>query len=114
MPSSTRSNKKKSLLFSYPALLKHMIRKENKYASIDNNISSSTDTSKQTSTDPTTLLTDSCEILSIDTSIRTSINTHSRDMVATLILVRDENGDLHDQEGHLGNAAVQRLMIIAL
>ncbi|KAF3540669.1 hypothetical protein F2Q69_00023123 [Brassica cretica] len=26
-------------------------------------------------------------------------------MVATLILVRDERGDLHDQEGHLHNAA---------
>ncbi|KAF2619727.1 hypothetical protein F2Q68_00039786 [Brassica cretica] len=30
-------------------------------------------------------------------------------MVATLILVRDENGDLHDQEGHLRKAAGQRL-----
>ncbi|KAF2574211.1 hypothetical protein F2Q70_00003143 [Brassica cretica] len=30
-------------------------------------------------------------------------------MVATLILVRDENGDLNDQEGHLRNAAGQRL-----
>ncbi|KAF2593940.1 hypothetical protein F2Q70_00042392 [Brassica cretica] len=30
-------------------------------------------------------------------------------MVATLILERGENGDLHDQEGHLRNAAVQRL-----
>ncbi|KAF2565319.1 hypothetical protein F2Q68_00027011 [Brassica cretica] len=27
-------------------------------------------------------------------------------MVATLILVRDDNGDLHDQDGHLRNAAV--------
>ncbi|KAF2610370.1 hypothetical protein F2Q70_00011684 [Brassica cretica] len=26
-------------------------------------------------------------------------------MVATLVLVRDENGDLHDKEGHLPNAA---------
>ena len=30
-------------------------------------------------------------------------------MVATLILVRDNNGDLHDQEGHLRNAAGQRI-----
>ncbi|KAF2570943.1 hypothetical protein F2Q70_00004128 [Brassica cretica] len=30
-------------------------------------------------------------------------------MVATLILVRDEKGDLHDQEGHLRNAAGQRI-----
>ncbi|KAF2578682.1 hypothetical protein F2Q68_00004524 [Brassica cretica] len=30
-------------------------------------------------------------------------------MVATLILVRENNGDLHDQEGHLRNAAGQRI-----
>ena len=30
-------------------------------------------------------------------------------MVATLILVRDNNGDLHDHEGHLRNAAGQRI-----
>ena len=30
-------------------------------------------------------------------------------MVATLILVRNDNGDLHDQEGHLRNAARQRI-----
>ena len=30
-------------------------------------------------------------------------------MVATLILVRDEKGDLHDQEGHLRNAAGKRI-----
>ncbi|KAF3515681.1 hypothetical protein DY000_02059756 [Brassica cretica] len=30
-------------------------------------------------------------------------------MVANLILVRDERGDLHDQEGHLRNAAGQRI-----
>ena len=30
-------------------------------------------------------------------------------MVATLILVRDERGDLHDQEGHLRNATGQRI-----
>ena len=30
-------------------------------------------------------------------------------MVAPLILVRDNNGDLHDQEGHLRNAAGQRI-----
>ena len=53
--------------------------------------------------------TDSCELWPIDTSVRTSIDTRSLDMVATLILVRAENGDLHDQEGHLRNAACQRL-----
>ena len=30
-------------------------------------------------------------------------------MVATLILRQDENGDLRDQEGHLRNAAGQKL-----
>ena len=30
-------------------------------------------------------------------------------MVATLILVRDEKGDLYDQEGHLCNATGQRI-----
>ena len=30
-------------------------------------------------------------------------------MVATLILVRDDRGNLHDQEGHLRNAAGQRI-----
>ncbi|KAG2247727.1 hypothetical protein Bca52824_087355 [Brassica carinata] len=30
-------------------------------------------------------------------------------MVAPLILARDNNGDLHDQEGHLRNAAGQRI-----
>ena len=30
-------------------------------------------------------------------------------MVATLVLIRDENGDMHDPEGHLRNAAGQRL-----
>ena len=30
-------------------------------------------------------------------------------MVASLVLVRDNNGDLHDQEGHLRNAAGERI-----
>ena len=30
-------------------------------------------------------------------------------MVATLVLVRDENGDFHDQESHLRNATGQRI-----
>ncbi|KAF3588734.1 hypothetical protein F2Q69_00030705 [Brassica cretica] len=46
---------------------------------------------------------------SIDTSVRTWIDTEPRDMVASLILLRDEKGDLHDQEGHLRNAAGQRI-----
>ncbi|KAF2589585.1 hypothetical protein F2Q70_00038358 [Brassica cretica] len=109
MPSSTRSNKEKSLLFSDPALLKHTIRKEKRSASIDNNIRSSTDTSQQTSTDTTNPSTDSCALPTMDTSVRTSINIRPRDMVATLILEMDENGDMHDQEGHLCNASCQKL-----
>ena len=30
-------------------------------------------------------------------------------MVATLVLMRDKNGDLHDLEGHLRNAKCQRI-----
>ena len=82
MPNNTRSNKEKSLLFSDPTLLEHTIRKEKRSASIDNNISSSTDTSQQTSTDTPNPSTDSFEVLTIDTSI----DIHPRDMVANLIL----------------------------
>ncbi|KAF3546946.1 hypothetical protein DY000_02007562 [Brassica cretica] len=66
-----------------------------------------TDTSQLKSTDTTNPSIDSCELPLIDTSIRTSINTRPRDMVATLILVRDENGDLHGQEVHMLNATSQ-------
>ncbi|KAF2614154.1 hypothetical protein F2Q70_00011287 [Brassica cretica] len=53
--------------------------------------------------------TDSCALPMIDTSVRTSIDIRPQDMVATLILERDENGDLQDKEDHLSNAASQRL-----
>ena len=89
--------------------MERTIRKERRAASIDNNPTPSIDTSQQTSTDTTNPLTGSCELPSIETYIRTSIDTSPRDMVATLILVRDENGDLHDPEGHMLNAAGQRL-----
>ncbi|KAF3555420.1 hypothetical protein F2Q69_00013576 [Brassica cretica] len=109
IPSSTRSNKENSLIFSDPALLEHTIRKEKRSTSIDTNICSSTDTSQKKSTDTPNLSSDCCELPPTDTSNRISIDIHSRDMVATLILERDENGDLHDQERHLRNAACQRL-----
>ncbi|KAF2534327.1 hypothetical protein F2Q70_00031137 [Brassica cretica] len=71
---------------------------------------SSTDTHSPPSTEDTLLpSTDNFHPTSIDTSVRTSIDTEPRDMVATLILVRDERGDLHHQEGHLRNAAGQRI-----
>ncbi|KAF3528612.1 hypothetical protein DY000_02039746 [Brassica cretica] len=113
MPSSTRSNKETQLLFSSdPASLECLIRKGIRSSSIDNNTSSSID-SRQPPSTPTPISstdtrfppsTDTFHLISIDTSIRTSIDTEPRDMVATLILVRDDEGDLYDQEGHLHNA----------
>ncbi|KAF2552733.1 hypothetical protein F2Q68_00034208 [Brassica cretica] len=126
MPSSTRRNKETQLLFSPdPGSLELSIRIEARSSSIDNTTCSSIDfcqpPSKQTlvpSTDTRSPLstedthhpsTDIFHPTSIDTSIRTSIDTEPRDMVATLILVRDDRGNLHDQEGHLHNAASQRI-----
>ncbi|KAF3588649.1 hypothetical protein F2Q69_00030096 [Brassica cretica] len=115
MPSSTRSNKESQLIFSPdPASLERTIRKEARSLSTDNNTSVSLDSAQppltQTpvpSTDYTNLpLTDILHRTSIDIPSRTSIDTEPRDMVAPLILVRDNNGDLHDQKGHLRNAAV--------
>ncbi|KAF3562815.1 hypothetical protein DY000_02014405 [Brassica cretica] len=99
-----------------------MIRKEARSLSTDNNSSVSLDTAQPLSTRTPVPSTDSRSPLSIDntdlpstdnlhpTSIdipsRTSIDTEPRAMVAPLILVRDNNGDLHDQEGHLRNAPV--------
>ncbi|KAF2545797.1 hypothetical protein F2Q70_00022454 [Brassica cretica] len=121
MPNSTKSNKEIQLLFSsVHASLECSIRKERRSSLIDNNTGSSLDSrqppSTQTpisSTDPrsppsteaTFLSTDIFHPASIDTSVRTSIDTEPRDMIATLILVRDDNRDLHDQEGHLRNTA---------
>ncbi|KAF2557519.1 hypothetical protein F2Q68_00015674 [Brassica cretica] len=113
MPSSTRSNKKNQLLFSPdPASLERSIRKEARSLSIDNNTSVSLDSAQPPSTQTPVPLTDSRSPLSTDnidlpstdiihpTSIdipsQTSIDTEPRDMVAPLILVRDNNGDLHD------------------
>ncbi|KAF3570889.1 hypothetical protein F2Q69_00058746 [Brassica cretica] len=121
MPSRTRSNKETQLLFSSdPASLEHSIRKGIRSSSIDHNNSSSldsrqppsthtpvssTDTSSPLSTEDTLLSTDIFHPTSIDTLVRTSIDTTPQDTVATLILVRGDKGDLYDQEGHLRNAA---------
>nr|VDD43274.1 unnamed protein product [Brassica oleracea] len=102
MPSSTRSNKETQLLFSSdPASLERSIRKGKLFSSIDNNTSSSidyfqppstptpissTDTRFPPSTEDTLPSTDTFHLISIDTSVRTSIDTEPRDMVATLIL----------------------------
>ncbi|KAF3536395.1 hypothetical protein F2Q69_00023421 [Brassica cretica] len=100
------------LLSSDLASLERSIRKEIRSSSIDNNICSSLDFCQPPSTQTLVSSTDthsspsiedthlpSTEIFhptSINTSVRTSIDTEPRDMVATLILVCDERGDLHD------------------
>ena len=126
MPSSTRSNKESQLIFSPdPASLERTIRKEARFLSTDNNISVSLDYAQPPSTQTPVPSTDSHSPLSIDntnlpstdtlhpTSIdipsRTLIDTEPREMVAPLILVRDNNWDLHNQEGHLRNAPGQRI-----
>ncbi|KAF3560954.1 hypothetical protein DY000_02015971 [Brassica cretica] len=77
MPNSTRRNKETSLLFSEdPPSLERLIRKEKRFASIDNITSSSTD-------------------IHIPQSTETPI-------------LQEENGNLHDLEGHLRNAAVAK------
>ncbi|KAF3508195.1 hypothetical protein F2Q69_00005768 [Brassica cretica] len=122
MPSSTRSNKETQMIFSPdPASLERSIHKEACSFSTDNNTSVSLDSAQPPSTQtpvPSTdtrspLSTDNTHLPSIDilhpTSIdipsRTTIDTEPRGMVAPLILVRDNNGDLHDQEGHPRNAS---------
>ncbi|KAF3528243.1 hypothetical protein DY000_02039666 [Brassica cretica] len=105
--------------------MERSIRKEARSSSIDNTTCSSTDLCQPPSTQTLVPSTDtrlplstedthlpSTDIFhptSIDTSVRRSIDTEPRDMVATLTLVRDDRGNLHDQEGHLRNAAVQRI-----
>ncbi|KAF3505556.1 hypothetical protein F2Q69_00007002 [Brassica cretica] len=114
MPSSTRSNKETQLLFSPdPASLERSISKEALSSSIDNNtyssldfvqppstqkLVSSTDTRSPPSTEDTHLpSTDIVHPTSIDTPSQTSFDTEPRDMVATLVLLRDNNGNLHNQ-----------------
>ncbi|KAF2613994.1 hypothetical protein F2Q70_00011433 [Brassica cretica] len=118
MPSSTRSNKETQLIFSPdPASLERSICKEAHSLSTDNNTSVSLDSAQPPSTHTPVPSTDirsplstnntllpSTDIFyptSIDIPSRTSIDTEPRGMVAPLILVRDNNGDLHDPEGHM-------------
>ncbi|KAF3577207.1 hypothetical protein DY000_02030858 [Brassica cretica] len=111
MPSSTRSNKDKHLLFSEdPAHLERTIRKDQCFTSIDAVAFTSTDSCTQPSTDTgPSALTDLHRSTSIDTTPRTSIDHQSRNMVAIVILRQDKNGDLYDQDGHLRNATCQKL-----
>ncbi|KAF3528387.1 hypothetical protein DY000_02040949 [Brassica cretica] len=102
MPTSTRSKKEtQMLLSSYPASFERSIRKGRGASSINNNPCSSlvsrqppstqtpaspTNTPSPPSTEDTPPSTDIFHPTSIDTSVRTSIDTEPRDMVATLIL----------------------------
>ncbi|KAF3508700.1 hypothetical protein F2Q69_00006179 [Brassica cretica] len=106
MPSSTRSNKDKHLLFSEdPAHLEHTIRKDQRSTSLDAAAFTSTDSRTQPSTDARpSSSTDLHRSTSIDTTPRTSIDHQSRNMVAIVILRQDENGNLYDQDGHLRHA----------
>ena len=111
MPSSTRSNKDKHLLFSEdPAHLERTIRKDQRSTSLDAAAFTSTDSRTQPSTDTrSSSSTDLHRSTSIDNTPRTSIDHQSRNMVAIVILRQDENGNLYDQDGHLRNATGQKL-----
>ncbi|KAF3528050.1 hypothetical protein DY000_02039952 [Brassica cretica] len=119
MPISTRSSKEELLFFSDPSRLERSIRKEKRASSIDITSTTSIDTTSTTSIDTTsttsidttsTTLIDTCDRATIGNSTRTSIDTNPQaDMVATLVLQRDENGDPHDPGGHLCNVAAQKI-----
>ncbi|WZY86821.1 hypothetical protein YC2023_033205 [Brassica napus] len=109
MPSGTRSNKEKDLLFSDdPAHLERTIRRGQRSTSLDATTLSSIDTHNQPSTDtrPSSSI-DPNRSTMIDTTPRTSIDTVSSKMVNIIILTQDENGNLYDQAGHLRNATGQ-------
>ncbi|KAG5393319.1 hypothetical protein IGI04_023282 [Brassica rapa subsp. trilocularis] len=111
MPSGTRSNKEKDLLFSDdPAHLECTIRRGQRSASLDATTSSSIDTHNQPSTDtrPSSSI-DPNRLTTINTTPRTSIDTVSSKMVNIIILTQDENGNLYDQDGHLRNATGQKI-----
>ncbi|KAF2530411.1 hypothetical protein F2Q70_00029779 [Brassica cretica] len=97
MPSSTRSNKEKHLLFSEdPSHLERTIRKDQCSTSLDAAAFTSTDSRTHPSTDARpSSLTDPHRSTSIDSTPRTSIDPQSRSMVAIVILRQDENGDLY-------------------
>ncbi|KAF2589586.1 hypothetical protein F2Q70_00038359 [Brassica cretica] len=116
MSSSTRSNKESQLIFSPdPASLERTIRKEAHSLSTENNTSVSLDSAQPPSTQTPVPLTDSRSHLSIDNTNLPSTDTlhpKSIDIPSWTSIdtePRDNNGELHDQEGHLRNAAGQRI-----
>ncbi|KAF3503026.1 hypothetical protein F2Q69_00043041 [Brassica cretica] len=98
MPSSTRINKEQTLLFLNHVLLERTIHKGKRNASIDNNTCPSSETCLPLSTETTLLSTAPTHPTSIDIPLWTSIDTEPRDMVATLVLIQDATGNLHDKE----------------
>ncbi|KAF2577783.1 hypothetical protein F2Q68_00004189 [Brassica cretica] len=106
MPSSTRSNKDKHLLFSEdPTHLERTIRKDQHSTSLDAVAFTSINSHTQPSTDTRpSSSTDLHRSTSVDTTPSTSIDHQSRNMVAIVILRQNENGNLYDQDGHLRNA----------
>ncbi|KAG5388773.1 hypothetical protein IGI04_030314 [Brassica rapa subsp. trilocularis] len=111
MPSGTRSNKEKDLLFSDdPAHLECTIRRGQRSTSLDATTSSSIDTHTQPSTDtkPSSSI-DLNRSTTINTTPRTSIDTVSSKMVNIIILTHDKNGNLYDQADHLRNATGQKI-----
>ncbi|KAF2560022.1 hypothetical protein F2Q68_00015431 [Brassica cretica] len=111
MPSGTRSNKEKDLLFSDdPAHLERTIGRGQHSTSLDATTSSSIDTHNQPSTDtrPSSSI-DPNRSTTIDTTPCTSIDTGSSKMVNIIILTQDENGNLYDHAGHLRNATGQKI-----
>ena len=96
MPISTRRSKEKELLSSDPERLERSICKEKHTSSIDTTSSSSINPYYRAA---------------IDASTRGSIyiDPQADNMVATLVLTKNDNGDLHDPEGHLCNAAGQKV-----
>ncbi|KAF3560052.1 hypothetical protein F2Q69_00015819 [Brassica cretica] len=111
MPSSTRSNEDKHLLFSEdPAHLERTIHKDQRSTLLDAAAFTSTDSYTQPSTDTRpSSSTDLHRSTLIDTTLRTSIDHQSRNMVTIVILRQDENENLHDQDGHMRNVTGQKL-----
>ncbi|KAF2587358.1 hypothetical protein F2Q70_00035798 [Brassica cretica] len=105
--SSTRSNKETQLLLSSDPICKlETLDPQRKTLLIDRH--------SPTTVNPDTDSVDRHSPTTVDRSY-SSVNRYLPSdidryfipkMVATLVLVRDENGDLHDHEGHLRNAAV--------
>ncbi|KAF3590725.1 hypothetical protein DY000_02021327 [Brassica cretica] len=99
MPISTRRSKEKELLSSDPERLERSICKEKRTSSIDTTSSSSINPYYRAA---------------IDASTRGSIyiDPQADNMVATLVLTKNDNGDLHDPEAEMSEYLNLRLDFI--